>query len=93
MVTKLVKVRKIAKSLGLDNEIKVSTRRNNKFMVLVSDKWIHFGHKDYDDFIDHKDKDRRKSYLARARCIRNGQGKLTRKNKNYANFWSIHILW
>jgi len=92
-MTKLQKVIKIARSKGLQHEIKLSTRKNNKFMVLVKDKWVHFGHKDYKDFIDHKDPDRRKNYLSRARGIRDGNGKLTHKNKTSANFWSINLLW
>jgi len=93
MASKLQKVKNKARSLGLKNEIKVSTRKNNKFMVLVKDKWIHFGHKDYQDFLDHKDPIRRKSYLARSKGIRDKSGKLTYKNKQFANFWSINLLW
>ena len=92
-MTKLQRVRRKARSLGIFNEINISTRKNNKFMAKVGKKWVHFGHKDYEDFLDHKNKDRRISYLARARGIRNGKGELTHKNKEYANFWSIHILW
>jgi len=93
MESKLQRVKNKAKSRGLKNEIKVSTRKNNKFMVLVKDKWVHFGHKDYKDFLDHKDIVRRKSYLARAKGIKDKSGKLTYKNNKSANFWSINLLW
>ena len=35
----------------------------------------------------------RKSYLARAKGIKNKQGELTYKNKNSANYWSVRVLW
>jgi hypothetical protein len=56
-------------------------------------KLIHFGHKDYQDYRQHKDKKRRKSYLARAKGIKNKKGELTWKNKNTKNYWSVHYLW
>jgi len=56
-------------------------------------KLIHFGDKRYEDFRQHKDQKRRKSYLARAKGIRDKQGRLTWKNKNSKNYWAIRILW
>ena len=41
----------------------------------------------------YKDKKRRKSYLARAKGIKNKKGELTWKNKNTKNYWSVHYLW
>tara|TARA_Y100001937_G_scaffold117952_1_gene171748 strand:- start:875 stop:1126 length:252 start_codon:yes stop_codon:yes gene_type:complete len=35
----------------------------------------------------------RKSYLARSAGIRNKQGKLTKDDKNSANYWARKILW
>lgn len=35
----------------------------------------------------------RKSYLARSAGIRNKQGKLTKNDKNSANYWARKILW
>ena len=69
-----------------------------KFSVYVKNeegnpKLIHFGHKDYKDFTQHKDETRRKSYLARAKGIKNKEGKLTWKDKNTKNYWSVHYLW
>ena len=70
-----------------------------KYSVLVKaptkkgKKVIHFGHKDYQDFTQHKDEKRRKSYLARARGIRDKNGKLTHKDKNSKNYWAIKHLW
>jgi hypothetical protein len=91
---KLKFARKKAIKLGA-TMLEPSTRKNNKYMVIYKDKKIHFGHKDYNDYLDHKDKTRRKNYLNRARNIRTnkGKGKLTRNNKHMANFWAINILW
>ncbi len=69
-----------------------------KFSVYVKGtnnkpKLIHFGHKDYKDFTQHKDQKRRANYLARAKGIKNKEGKLTWKDKNTKNYWSVHYLW
>ena len=74
-------------------DLKPSTRKNKKYMVLYKNRWIHFGAKGMSDFTIHNDEKRRKSYLARASGIRDGRGKLTYNDKNKANFWAIKILW
>jgi len=56
-------------------------------------KLIHYGHSDYEDFTQHKDEKRRKSYLARAKGIKDKQGNLTYKDKNTKNYWAIKDLW
>lgn len=56
-------------------------------------KLIHFGDANMKDFTQHKDKDRRKAYLARSAGIRNKEGKLTKDDKNSANYWARRILW
>ena len=47
----------------------------------------------YKDFTQGATKEQRKSYLARARAIRDKQGNLTANDKNSANYWSIRVLW
>lgn len=85
-------------------EYKKSTRKGFKYMVRYNNKWIHFGSLSYQHYKDttplklytrlnHLDLKRRKSYLARAKGIKNKNGILTWKNKNYANYWSVHKLW
>lgn len=54
-------------------------------------KLIHFGDNRYSVFFEHKDKSGQKSYLARAKGIKNKEGKLTWKDKNTANYWSIRL--
>jgi len=74
-----------------------SKAKNKKFSVYVmkdgKKKLIHYGDSRYEDFTQHKDKERRKSYLLRAKGIRNKKGELTYKDKNSANYWSVKTLW
>ena len=86
------KIKDKAISLGAQ-EIKRSNRKYKKLAVMYNNKWIHFGDNRYMDFTQHKNLERRKSYLKRARGIRDGQGRLTHKNKNKSNFWAINLLW
>ena len=74
----------------------VSKSKTKKYNVYVKVngkvKKIGFGHKDYKDFTQHKDKERQRKYLARAKGIKNKKGELTWKDKNTANYWSV-LLW
>jgi len=74
-----------------------SKAKNKKYSVYVmkdgKKKLINFGDSRYEDFTQHKDKERRKSYLKRAKGIKNKKGDLTYKDKNTANYWSIKLLW
>jgi hypothetical protein len=74
-----------------------STKSGKKMMVYVmkdgKKTLIHFGDSNMKDFTQHKDEARRKSYLARSGGIRNKEGKLTKNDKNSANYWSRRVLW
>ena len=74
-----------------------STKSGKKMMVYVmkdgKKRLIHFGDANMQDFTQHKDEARRKSYLARSGGIRNKEGKLTKNDKNSANYWSRKVLW
>ena len=74
-----------------------SKSKNKKFSVYVmkdgNKKLIHFGDSRYQDFNQHKDEKRRKSYLDRAKGIKNKKGELTWRDKNTSNYWSIKYLW
>ena len=71
-----------------------STRKNKKLMVLTpKGNIIHFGDSSMKDFTQHKDEKRKKNYLNRSAGIKNKQGKLTKDDKNSANYWSRHINW
>mgnify|MGYP003634935323 CR=1 FL=1 len=76
----------------------VSKAKNKKFSVYVKNgkggmKLINFGDSRYKDFTQHKDEKRRKSYLARAKGIKNKEGQLTYKLKDTPNYWAIKKLW
>jgi hypothetical protein len=68
-----------------------------------SGKWVHFGDSSMQHYkdnalgiwsnLDHGDKQRRKSYLARAKGIKNKQGKLTWKDPESPNYYSVKYLW
>lgn len=84
-----------------------STAKNKKYSVRVKSvdgktKLIHFGDIRYQQYKDklglyssknHLDSTRRKSYLARAKGIKDKNGNLTWKNKNSSNYFSIKYLW
>tara|TARA_R110002012_G_scaffold10961_2_gene49342 strand:+ start:1964 stop:2224 length:261 start_codon:yes stop_codon:yes gene_type:complete len=53
-------------------------------------KLIHYGHSDYRHNYSAQ---ARKSYLARAKGIKDKQGNLTYKDKNSKNYWAIKDLW
>lgn len=44
-------------------------------------------------FLKHKDEERRKKYLARAKKIKIEAGELTYEKPESANYWSVHLLW
>jgi len=68
--------------------------KNKKFSVYVmiagKKRKINFGDTRYRHNYSKK---ARQNYLARARGIRNKKGRLTYKDKNTANYWSINYLW
>ncbi len=83
-----------------------SKAKGKKYSVYVmkngKKKLINFGDSNMQEYKDkdglyssknHLDPVRRKSYLARAKGIKNKEGKLTWKDKNTANYWSVHYLW
>jgi hypothetical protein len=45
------------------------------------------------DYLQHKDLNRRRNYLTRSEGIRDGSGRLTYNNIFSANYWSRRILW
>ena len=54
---------------------------------------IHFGQSSMTDKKKGASKAQQKSYLARSAGIRNKAGKLTKNDKNSANYWSRKINW
>ena len=85
-------------------EFSKSKVKNKKYAVKYNGKTINFGDSRMAQYKDstglglfssknHLDPIRRKSYLARARGIKNKKGELTYKDPNSKNFWSVNFLW
>tara|TARA_E500000305_G_C4000451_1_gene227027 strand:+ start:1136 stop:1444 length:309 start_codon:yes stop_codon:yes gene_type:complete len=74
-----------------------STRKGKKGMVYVmkdgKKRLIHFGDSSMTDKRKGASKAQQKSYLARSAGIRNKEGKLTKNDKNSANYWSRRVNW
>ena len=87
----LNRFQKKAKKLGATS-LDYSKRQNNKYMVEYSGKKIHFGSTDTEDYIIHKDPDRRGKYLTKAMKITNKDWELTYQFPTYPNYWSIKLL-
>lgn len=73
-------------------KIKPSTRKYAKYKVFYDGKWIHFGHKGYDDYTQHEDNKRRESFIKRASKIKS-KGKYARDNPFSPLYWSMRVLW
>ena len=76
------KLQKKAKKLGATS-LDYSKRKNNKYMVEYKGKKIHFSSAHTEDFIIHKDPDRRDKYRVKAMKITNKNGELTYQLPTY----------
>ena len=74
-----------------------STRKGKKGQVYVmkdgKKRLIHFGDSSMTDKKKGASKAQQKSYLARSAGIKNKDGKLTKNDKNSANYWSRKVNW
>ena len=81
-----------------------SRAKGKKYAVTYNNKTINFGDSNMQQYKDstglglytsknHLDPIRRKSYLARAKGIKNKKGELTWKDKASANYYSVRYLW
>jgi len=77
----------------LSNSSQLNKKMSATFVYAGQTRVVHFGHSDYEDYTQHRDKKRRKNYLARSAGIRNGQGRLTKDDPLSPNYWSRRILW
>ena len=76
------------KQIYKNTNIKPSTRKNKKYMVLDpnTNKWVHFGQLGYEDFTKHKDPIRRKKYHTR-------MGRFKEAYKYSPGYLSLVLLW
>lgn len=82
--------KKANKYLGKRATIKISTKKDKKYMVIKPDgNTVHFGAIGYEDFTKHKNKTRRHNYLNRSGKIK-GDWK---SDKYSANNLARNLLW
>ena len=73
--------------------LEYSHKTNKKYVVtLKNNNKIHFGDTRFEDYLIHKNNDRRNRYRKRASKIKDKDGNFTYKDKNSPNFWSYHLL-
>ena len=85
------KLQRKAKKLGA-KYLHYSKRKNNKYVVEYEGKKIHFGSTKYEDYLIHKDLDRREKYLAKAKKVTNKNGDFTYDSPSFPNYWSLKLL-
>tara|TARA_R100000655_G_scaffold90950_1_gene131630 strand:- start:80 stop:340 length:261 start_codon:yes stop_codon:yes gene_type:complete len=82
--TNISQAKKNAAKIGV--EVKASTRKGKKLDVFKGDKKVaSIGNLDYEDFLQHKDKERQKNYKARHQK--------TRTKVGTASYYADKILW
>ncbi len=89
---RLAAARKLARKLGLPLP-ESSQRDGKKLYVVVDGVQVHFGARGYSDYLDHKDKDRRQRYRARARGALLADGSPAYMNKKQPAYYAYRILW
>ena len=90
---KFQKLKLKALSLGA-KDLKYFPKMNKKYLVtLPNGNKVHFGDSRYEDFLTHKDDERRMNYRKRASRIKDKYGRLTYLNPRSPNFWSYNLLW
>jgi hypothetical protein len=70
-----------------------SQRKDKKLYVVYNGKEIHFGNKNYSDYLQHRDSERRLRFRKRASKILLKNGKYAYKDKNQPAYYAYHILW
>jgi len=82
--------KKAKKYLGKGATLKISTKKDKKYMVIKPDgNTVHFGAIGYEDFTKHKNKTRRHNYLTRSGNIRGDWN----SDKYSANNLARNLLW
>ena len=71
----------------------ISNRLNKRFYVIYNNKTIHFGSKTGKTFIDHRNNELRKNWIARHSKIQNSKGEYVITLKDSPSFWSKNLLW
>ena len=85
------KLQRKARILGA-KYLDYSKRKNSKYVVEYEGKKIHFCSTKYEDYLIHKDLDRREKCLAKAKEIKNKNGDFAYEFPSYPNYWSVKLL-
>jgi hypothetical protein len=75
------------------SDLRLSTRKNKRLMVVYRGHRIHFGSKTGKTFIDHQNKDLRRAWYARHSKIKNSSGEYVIDDPSSPSYWSARILW
>ncbi len=70
-----------------------SQRKGKKLFVIYRGKEIHFGAREYSDYLEHKDKERRHNYRMRARGQLLNNGTPAYLDRTRPAYYAYHILW
>ena len=86
----------VAKDKPLYKPFKSKVKGKKGSVYVLKDgkkRLIHFGDSSMTEKRKGASKAQQKSYLARSAGIRNKEGKLTKNDKNSANYWSRRVNW
>ena len=75
------------------SEFGISNRINKRFYVIYNNKYIHFGSKNGNTYIDHHNDEIKQNWIARHSKIKNKTGEYVIKIKESPSFWSHNLLW
>lgn len=93
-MTKLEKVRQLAKKRGLKGEIKISDKPDKKFVYIKTNgEKVYFGARGMEDYLDHNDPERRKAYRKRAGAQTLKDGTKAISKRESAAYLSYYLLW
>jgi hypothetical protein len=81
-----------ALSLGAD-EFGYSRLKSKRFYVIYEGKTINFGGRDAETFLEHKDENKRKAWVARHSKILNKHGIKVMGLKTSPSWWALKLLW
>ncbi len=71
----------------------ISNRLNKRFYVIYNNKTIHFGSKTGKTYIDHRNNELRKNWIARHSKKQNSKGEYVITIKDSPSYWSKNLLW
>ena len=71
----------------------ISHNMNKRYYVIYNERKINFGSKHGHTYIDHRNNDIRRAWIARHSKIKNHNNQYVINLKTSASFWSYRLLW